>query len=193
MSRLKGLFRRDVRNEDLFAFIEKNKRSPREYVSKQFFEYDADKTCGSLFLYKCDLKDMALLPDGFVDGVVSISALEHNDHKDFEKCIDEILRVTKPSGWLLATVSAAQSEDWFHAPSKGWCYSEATLKQLFQLSESVESNFSQKKLFFEQLRSEGNNLHKRLASVYSQSGENGMPWGKWKPTYIPVGILKVKA
>ncbi len=51
---------------------------------------------------------MPLLPEGFVDGVVSVSALEHNDHQDFERCMEEMLRVTKPLGRLTVTVSASQ-------------------------------------------------------------------------------------
>lgn len=192
MSGLREFLRRDVRAKDLLSFIEKNKFSQFKNEPEQFLEGEAEKTCGRIFLYKCDLKDMALLPDGIIDGVVSVSALEHNDHKDFHDCMEEILRVTKPSGKILATVSAAQSDDWFHMPSNGWCYSEATLKKLFRLVEGVESNFPQKDLLFQEMRKEGNPLHKRLAQVYYQSGENGMPWGKWAPEYIPVGILKVK-
>jgi ubiquinone/menaquinone biosynthesis C-methylase UbiE len=135
---------------------------------------------------------MPLLPDNFVDAVVSVSALEHNDHADFDKCIDELLRVTKHSGQIVVTVSASQSEDWFHEPSKGWCYCETTIRSLFKLSEDVETNFQRKNTFFEELKEEGNELQKRLSSFYFKSENNGMPWGKWDPKYQPVGILKIK-
>ena len=35
-------------------------------------------------------------------------------------------------------------------------------------------------------------LREKLAQIYFQSGDNGMPWGKWDPQYQPVGVCKVK-
>ncbi len=148
---------------------------------------------GFIFLYKCDLKNMPLLAEGLCDAIVSVSALEHNDHKDFEKCMDEILRVTKPSGKLIITTSASRSEDWFHEPSKGWCYSETTIRKLLRIPEYVQSNFSKIDSIFEEMIKEGNQLHQRLSPVYLLSGDNGMPWGKWNPQYLPVGIVKIKS
>ena len=78
----------------------------------------------------------------------------------------KILRVTKLFGKLFITVNASQSEDWFHEQSKGWCYSEATIKRLFRLPEGVLSNFSHKEELFEKLRKEDNELNKRLAPFY---------------------------
>ncbi len=148
--------------------------------------------CGRVFIYKCDLKKMALLPDGYVDGVVSVSALEHNNHEDLEKCVTEIMRVTKPGGKLTITVSASQEEDWFHEPSKGWCYSDPGLRKLFRLSPDVPSNYSKKEEYYRKFSVEDNELHKRLAPFYFKSGDNGMPWGKWDPQYQPVGLVKIK-
>jgi len=186
-----GLFSKKDKSIDPVSMIEKNIYIPQGGQAV-LLKGDAERNCGRIFMYNCDLRDMPLLPDSYVDGVVSVSALEHNDHVDFEKCMDEILRVTKPSGRLFMTVSASLSEDWFHEPSKGWCYSEATLKRLFRLPEGVASNFSIKDEFFNELRQEGNELYKRLDSVYFKSGDNGMPWGKWDPKYLPVGICKIK-
>jgi ubiquinone/menaquinone biosynthesis C-methylase UbiE len=135
---------------------------------------------------------MALLPDNFVDGVISISALEHNNHQDFTRCLNEILRVAKRGCILALTVSASQSEDWFHEPSKGWCYSESSLRNLFRLPITAKSNFTRKEEFMDKLRKEGNKLHKRLDAMYYRSGNNGMPWGKWDPRYQPVGIVTRK-
>lgn len=176
---------------DAMATIEKNKFIVSGNTVTNIITDKAFNRRGRIFLYKCDIKHMGLLPDDFVDAVVSVSALEHNDHEDFNKCIDEILRVTKHSGRIAVTVSASQSDDWFHKPSKGWCYSEASIKKLFRLSQTVSSNFHQKDELFEELRKEGNELHKRLAPFYYKSGDNGMPWGKWDPKYQPVGILKI--
>ncbi len=177
---------------DAVSIIEKNRYHPKGNGYNEILKSSVPENCGRIFICKCDLKDMVFLPDNFVDGIVSISALEHNDHEDFEKCMEEILRVTKPGGRLSITVSASQSDDWFHESSKGWCYSETSLKKLFKLSEDVPSNFSQKDELFKKLKEENNELHKRLAPFYYKSGSNGMPWGKWDPRYQPVGVVEVK-
>ncbi len=191
VSRLKTLLRSNEGSRAPVALIEKNRFIPKAPPCP-LLEGEATDSCGRIFFYTCDLKDMPLLPDGFVDGVVSVSALEHNEHADFENCIDEILRVTKQTGRIAVTVSASNSDDWFHEPSNGWCYSEATIKKLFHLPEGITSNFSQKDVYLDALKKEGNELHKRLSPVYYKSGANGMPWGKWDPQYQPVGVVKVK-
>lgn len=195
------LFRRFLNRPDkaninlgaVISIIEKNRHRPSEKQRNQFPILNATENCGKIFIYKCDLKDMPLLPDNFVDGVVSVSALEHNEHKDTKKCVAEMLRVTKPGGRLFLTVSASQSKDWFHNPSKGWCYSENTLKRLFDLPEHTHSNYFDKERMFDLLKKENNELHRRLSPSYFKSGNNGMPWGKWDPKYQPVGIIKNKS
>lgn len=175
------------------SMIEKHKYRPSQKQQNRFDKTNTAKDYGKIFIYKCDLKDMSLLPDNFVDGVVSVSALEHNEHKDIKNCVAEILRITKPSGPLLLTVSASLSTDWFHQPSKGWCFCEGSLKDLFDLPENVCSNYSEKENIFNLLKQENNELHARLAPFYFKSGDNGMPWGRWKPEYQPVGIRKIKS
>jgi len=192
LSKLFDLFKIEKKYGNPIDIIDRNKLVSLKSVSRSLLEGDALGCCGRIFIYKCDLKNMPLLPDDLVDVVVSVSALEHNDHEDLEKCLDEMIRVTKPAGRLLITVSAAQSEDYFHEPSRGWCYSEATLHRLFRLREDIWSNFPQKDLFFSMLLKENNKLHKKLAPVYFRSADNGMPWGKWDPQYQPVGIVKIK-
>ena len=34
-------------------------------------------------------------------------------------------------------------------------------------------------------------LARWLDPVYFSSGDTGMPWGVWKPQYLPVGVRKV--
>jgi hypothetical protein len=92
----------------------------------------------------------------------------------------------------LATLGAARVADWFHLPSKGWCYTEATLRSCFDLPISARSNYSQYEKLFKSLR-DCNELKANLASFYKQSGENGMPWGVWDPQYQVVGVCKVKS
>ena len=181
-----GQSRGSLEAVDRFRFL------PRENVQPIPFEGDPAASCGRIFLYRCDLKEMPLIPDGFADAVVSLSALEHNDHPGFASCMDELLRVTKRGGKLVITVSASQSQDWFHEPSKGWCYSEETLRKLCRLPEGVASNYPRKEELLDRLRREGCELHKRLAPVYFESGDNGMPWGKWDPRYQPVGVVKIR-
>jgi SAM-dependent methyltransferase len=147
---------------------------------------------GRIIQYRSDIMNMQMLPDGFVDATISISALEHNDDEGVENCVKEMLRVTRPGGILAVTVSASVAEDWFHEPSKGWCYSEGTLKKLFGLPASASSNFSHREALLAAFRKEDNELHRRLASFYYQSGDNGMPWGKWDPQYLPVGVVREK-
>lgn len=197
ISRISAFFKKNTnghhpRKEDTLSLIDQNRYAPQNDDHRDVLNDNVPEYCGRIFVCKSDLKDLSLLPDNFVDGVVSVSALEHNDHKDIEKCVEEILRVTKPGGQLFITVSASQSEDWFHDPSKGWCYSEASLRKLFQMSEDVPSNFSLKDSFFQKIKEEKNELHKRLSRFYFKSGNNGMPWGKWEPKYQPVGIIKIK-
>lgn len=190
LEKLSNIFKGVTKTATPLSCIHENKFVPGTDASRNS---NQSENIGRIFLYKCDIGDMPLLPDGFVDGVVSLSALEHNSHDGFEKCVNELLRIIKPSGRIWATVSAAQVEDHYHDPSKGWCYSEATLKKLFKLSERVSSNFLHKSELFKALREEGNELHRRLDPVYFKSGNNGMPWGKWDPQYQPVAIVKVKS
>jgi ubiquinone/menaquinone biosynthesis C-methylase UbiE len=153
----------------------------------------ADSGLGRIFLYKGDLKNLSDLADSAVDGIISISALEHNEHKDFKRCVAELSRVLRPGGKMCITISASTADDWLHEPSLGWCYSEATLKDLFDLPKDTPSNYEQKHELFERLRGENNELSKRLAPFYFKSGNNGMPWGIWDPQYQPVGVVKIKS
>jgi len=186
-----AFFKKKASEINSASIIEKTRFNPAD-GPVCLLKGDPFHNCGRIFMYKCDLKDMSLLEDCLVDGVVSVSALEHNDHVDFERCIDEILRVTKPFGELFITVSASLSEDWFHEPSKGWCFSETTLQKLFRLSDNMMSNFNKQDVLFDELRKKDNELHKKLSDAYFKSGNNGMPWGIWDPKYQAVGIHRIK-
>ena len=86
---------------------------------------------------------------------------------------------------------AAKSKDWFHKPSRGWCYTEATLRKIFDLPSHSRSNYDKYDELFEELRN-CDELRDNLADFYFQSGNNGMPWGGWDPKYQPVGVVKTK-
>ncbi len=146
---------------------------------------------GRVILYNRDLADMPSIPDNSVEAVVAVSALEHNSPEGLVKVVNELMRVLKPGGMLLATLGAARDTDWFHEPSQGWCYTEASLRRLFSLPGETISNYSQYDELFATLKN-CTELSHNLASFYYQSGNNGMPWGKWDPQYQSVGVVKVK-
>ncbi len=146
---------------------------------------------GKVVIYNQDLKKLTDIPDSSLDAVVAVSALEHNSPKDLVLVVDELLRVLKPGGLLLATLGAAADQDWFHEPSHGWCYSDQSLRRCFRLPADTPSNYELYADLFAALV-DCAELRDGLASFYSRSGDNGMPWGKWAPQYQPVGIRKIK-
>ena len=149
-------------------------------------------TKGNLFQYNHDVQDLAAVPSESVDAIVSISALEHNTPENLKGCVDELLRVLKPGGSIVATLGAAQEKDWFHEPSKGWNYTEETLRQSFQLGADYQSNFTRFDELFEMLKN-NDEMREDLHEAYFKSGDNGMPWGVWDPQYQIVGVVKVKS
>ncbi len=152
----------------------------------------AARVTGRVIIYNQDLKTLVDIPDASVDAVAAVSALEHNTPESLPLVVAELMRVLKPGGLLLATLGAARDRDWFHEPSHGWNYTDASLRELFGLSSATSSNYAQYDELFNALK-ECAELRTGLASFYSRSGDNGMPWGKWDPQYQPVGVCKVKA
>jgi ubiquinone/menaquinone biosynthesis C-methylase UbiE len=146
---------------------------------------------GKVLIYNQDLTSMPEVPDNSLDAVVAVSALEHNTPEGLQKVAAEIMRKLKPGGKLLATLCAGKDKDWFHEPSQGWCYTDNTLRRLFNLSTDVPSNYVHHDELLNSLRNNAE-LRDKLARIYFQSGDNGMPWGKWDPQYQPVGVCKVK-
>ena len=153
---------------------------------------DADRTNkGTVFVYNQDLTSLPDIEDASVDAIVSISALEHNSPDDLRTCVAELLRVLKPGGRLVATLGASKDHDWFHEPSQGWCYTEATLRDNFELPDHCPSNYGQYDQLLQELRN-CSELRDSLADSYFRSGNNGMPWGRWDPQYQPVGVVKTR-
>jgi len=146
---------------------------------------------GTVTIYNQDLGNMSDIPDASVDAVVSISALEHNELDALRLVVKELMRVIKPGCKLVATMHAAKDCDWFHEPSKGWCYTDATLRDIFALPADCLSNYDQYDELLEMLR-DCAELRDNLADFYFKSGNNGMPWGVWDPKYQPVGVVKAK-
>jgi SAM-dependent methyltransferase len=146
---------------------------------------------GQVVIYNQDLVDLADVSSCSQDAVVAVSSLEHNEPQALQEVVEELMRVIKPGGVLLATLGAARDKDWFHEPSRGWCYTDITLKQIFNLSPDIPTNYDQYDALFAGLYDCGA-LRDNLASFYYKSGDNGMPWGNWNPQYQPVGVCKVK-
>ncbi len=146
---------------------------------------------GRVRIYNQDLSSMPEVEDDSLDAIVAISALEHNTPEGLQRVVAELMRKLKPGGRLLATLCAAKKEDWFHEASHGWCYTDASLKRLFDLPAEAPSNYASYDDYFDALRACAE-LRDNLAKMYFASGDNGMPWGKWDPQYQPVGVCKIK-
>jgi ubiquinone/menaquinone biosynthesis C-methylase UbiE len=198
--RVEGLSNTDLTNPYLLAWrrVRDKRLSKRERFLAPIRALGAGvlasvyrKAPGSVILCHDDLGKLEEIPDNMMDAVVSVSALEHNNPNQLGAIVDELMRVIKPGGCLIATLGAARDHDWFHKPSKSWCYTDRTLRQVFRLSDTVQSNYSQYDDLFAGLRT-CDELSKNLSPYYFKSGNNGMPWGVWDPKYQSVGILKVK-
>lgn len=170
----------------------KEKNKPVLLHTKNEFTSLFNKTDVPLILYQADMQDMFLCPDNFVDAVVSVSAIEHLDYNHAEKAIKECFRVLKSGQPILVSTSASNKADWYHEKSMGWCYSELSLKKMFDLSPATPSNFDHYQQIMDDLKRPGNELNNNLASFYFTSNKNGMPWGIWNPEYLPVVIKKTK-
>ncbi len=149
------------------------------------------KAPGEVLVYNQNLMALEDIPDGALDAVVSVSALEHNPPEDLPRVVAEMTRILKPGGVLLATLGAAREADWFHEASKGWCYTADSLRRLFDLPPDTPDNYARHDELFEKLKNCAE-LRDNLAAFYAKSGDNGMPWGRWEPQYQPVGVCKVR-
>lgn len=146
---------------------------------------------GEVIVYNQDLGDLREIPSSSIDAVVAVSALEHNPPDELSHVVQELRRVLRPGGKLLATLGAARDRDWFHEPSQGWCYTETTLRRIFGMDPSVASNYDQYDRLLSELRASAE-LRDNLARFYFKSGNNGMPWGVWDPQYQSVGVMVTK-
>jgi SAM-dependent methyltransferase len=146
---------------------------------------------GQVIVIQSDLRKLPDVSSESVDAVVSISSLEHNTLEDIPLVVSELMRVLKPGGRLIGTVGVARDRDWFHEPSRGWCFAEATLRSLFGLATDCPSNFASYDTLMRELRA-CDELRLGLARSYFGSGANGMPWGRWDPQYQSAGFIRVK-
>lgn len=146
---------------------------------------------GQVTIYNQDLTQMPEIADNSLDAIVAVSALEHNTPDGMQKVVAELMRKLRPGGKLLATLCAGRDKDWFHEASQGWCYTDTTLRRLFALPKDTPANYDRYDELLKSLRNCAE-LREKLAKIYYQSGDNGMPWGKWDPQYQPVAVCKIK-
>ena len=137
-----------------------------------------------IIYYQCELSELAGIENASIDAVVSVSALEHNTDDDTSVCVEELNRVLKPNSAMYLTVSASHPESGFHEPSHSRLLNEQDTTKVYDLDSQAESNFDDYNSIFDGLK-QSKYLKKWLAKMYFQSGDNGMPWGKWDPGYQP--------
>lgn len=121
------------------------------------------------------------------DAVVSLSSMEHIPMEYLPAALVEIQRLVKPEGhWAVTTSGTGQPETWYHAASLGYCFSEGDLARLFHARSADNANAAEILRKYHASRY----LKDNMAFNYRLSGQNGMPWGRWNPTYIPVGLAE---
>ncbi len=176
-----GVRVRGLRPEDL----------PRVGLGQRLIDAIPNPRPGRVLVYNQDLMHLSDLADESIDDIVSISSLEHNTPEGLEQVVAELLRVLKPGGRIIATLCTVGQTDTYHEASRGMCYSAGTLRRIFNLDSSVSDNYADYNAMMDDLVHCAE-LSDHLAAFYYQSGDNGMPWGKWDPQYQPVGIIKTK-
>lgn len=180
-------FRRDTQGNGNTGLVKKLTVQGRELASYLL----ASPSKGCVKIYNQNLSNLEDIGTAEVDAVVAVSALEHNSPQGLQAVVAELMRILKPGGQLLATLVAARDEDTWHEPSQAWCYTDTSLKRIFDLPAAAPSNYGQFDSLFTSLR-DCAELRDGLARFYFNSGSKGMPWGKWDPEYQPVGVCRIK-
>jgi SAM-dependent methyltransferase len=147
----------------------------------------AAQPLGKIDWIQANLCSMPEIESASFDAVVSLSSLEHVPLNLLPSALNELGRVLKPQALMAITTSAADSkETWFHEPSKGNCFSPKDLASLFHSQNVSELSAIE---ILEKYR-KSNYLRNNLPAFYHASGNNGMPWGEWNPSYVPVGLWR---
>ncbi len=142
---------------------------------------------GRLRLLRGNLCSLPDFSDGHFDAVVSVSALEHAPAADIPTMLAELRRVVRADGhWAITTSATHRSETWLHEPAMGFCFSTADLRRLF---DAVPADDACAEDLLAAYRC-CTYLEQHLAPLYRKSGRLGMPWGRWDPQYLPVGLFQ---
>ena len=148
------------------------------------------KNYGKIVYARADFTNLNGFKDDSFDCIVSVSALEHNNHEEIGRAVDEFLRILKKPGYMLFTASAAKDKDWYFQPARGWCFCEESLKKIFNLNEGL-SNFVNYEELLKKLEN-SKEIKNRISRYYFGTADCGLPYGIYKPKYQPVGIVKIK-
>lgn len=142
---------------------------------------------GKINWIQANLCNMPEIESASFDAVISLSALEHVPMDLLPCALSELERALKPQARIAITTSATNAEEsWFDGPSQGYCFSQKDLHSLFHARDAA--GFSATQLLDKYRKSDY--LRKHLAAFYRASGNNGMPWGEWNPSYLPVGLWR---
>ena len=141
---------------------------------------------GEIEYHQACLDDLACLESGEFDAVVSVSALEHNSPEKIPQIMSELRRTAKCGAPMLLTISTSP-EGGEHAPSHSWLLTEHEIVQAYGMPQGYKSNFAQMAQISKEMQTPSR-LHRWLASSYYRGGDNGMPWGKWAPQYLPMAL-----
>lgn len=144
---------------------------------------------GEVEYHCCDLENLEHLETDEFDAVVSVSALEHNPPEKLPPIMAELHRVTKPGAPMLITISVDNPAR-FDKASHSWLLDQAGVAEAYGLSAAYSTNFLEIKSVRETLEN-SKYMRRWLAASYYKSGKNGMPWGRWAPTYLPAGIALI--
>jgi hypothetical protein len=163
----------------------------KRYINKHEQWHRVEKSgtnrIGHIKWLKGNLCSIPEVPDNTFDAVVSLSAIEHIPLETLKVAFGEIKRVIKPDAhWAVTTSGTEKSETWFHEPSQGNCFSSNDIEDTF----GAIPKGTQNPIEILQKYQKNPYLKENLAKFYFKSGKYGMPWGKWDPKYIPVGIIK---
>jgi 2-polyprenyl-3-methyl-5-hydroxy-6-metoxy-1,4-benzoquinol methylase len=145
----------------------------------------SDTPLGSIKWCVGNLCHMPEISSGDFDAVVSLSAWEHIPYELLNSALTEIRRVLKPDAkWAVTTSATEATSTYWHEPSKSNCFSINDLENKFGAKTLASQN---PEMILDNYR-QCSYLKDNLAEFYKKSGNYGMPWGKWEPKYIPVGL-----
>jgi len=140
---------------------------------------------GRVFWYRGNLAAIPEIGDNSFDALVSLSSLEHITLDILPSAVSELKRVVKQDGaWAVTTSATDKARGWWHTPSQGYCFSTSELRTIFEAMPAAK----QRPAAILSLYRQNDYLKNNLSKFYFKSGNNGMPWGRWDPQYIPVGI-----
>ncbi len=141
---------------------------------------------GRLRLVRGNLAALPELPDATFEAVVSLSGLEHVPLAQLKPGLDELARLVRSGGtWALTTSGTEHEVGWFHEGAQGQCFSAADMQAVFGAAPAGGPDAAT----VLQAYRDNDFLARRLAPVYARSDRNGMPWGRWNPSYVPVGVF----